>query len=168
MNHSSPRLAPWVGRGRQLFEGRDLEAMRRLGSATLSSIGNAPTAMQAHNVPGDRRVTVERSTPLEPRSSDAQSCRCYSTNAKGRYDAATLSRRVMAWDELWAAQGYIVLLVDGCGPRGASSRPRPFRHRLGLPAPARSLLDRSSARSSPKAHNQDQPRRRCCAPSSVP
>jgi dienelactone hydrolase len=42
----------------------------------------------------------------------------YSTNAKGRYDASTLSRRHMAWGELWAAQGYIALLVDGFGPRG--------------------------------------------------
>ena len=42
----------------------------------------------------------------------------YSTNAKGRYDASTLSRRHMAWGELWSAQGYIALLVDGFGPRG--------------------------------------------------
>ena len=42
----------------------------------------------------------------------------YSTNAKGRYDASTLSRRHMTWGELWAAQGYIALLVDGFGPRG--------------------------------------------------
>jgi len=42
----------------------------------------------------------------------------YSTNAKGRYDATTLSRRHLAWGELWAAQGYIALLVDGFGPRG--------------------------------------------------
>jgi dienelactone hydrolase len=42
----------------------------------------------------------------------------YSTIAKGRYDATTLSRRYMAWGELWATQGYIALLVDGFGPRG--------------------------------------------------
>lgn len=42
----------------------------------------------------------------------------YSTDAKGRYDADTLSRRHAAWGELWAAQGYIALLVDGFGPRG--------------------------------------------------
>jgi dienelactone hydrolase len=42
----------------------------------------------------------------------------YSTNSKGRYDATTLSRRHMAWGALWAAQGYIALLVDGFGPRG--------------------------------------------------
>lgn len=42
----------------------------------------------------------------------------YSTNAKGRYDVTTLSRRHVAWGELWAAQGYIALLVDGFGPRG--------------------------------------------------
>jgi dienelactone hydrolase len=42
----------------------------------------------------------------------------YSTNANGRYDATTLSRRHQAWGELWAAQGYVALLVDGFGPRG--------------------------------------------------
>jgi len=42
----------------------------------------------------------------------------YSTNANGRYDASTLSRRHVAWGELWAAQGYIALLIDGFGPRG--------------------------------------------------
>jgi carboxymethylenebutenolidase len=42
----------------------------------------------------------------------------YSSNAKGRYDATTLSQRHLAWGRLWAAQGYIALLVDGFGPRG--------------------------------------------------
>jgi carboxymethylenebutenolidase len=42
----------------------------------------------------------------------------YSSNVNGRYDATTLSRRHTAWGELWAAQGYIALLVDGFGPRG--------------------------------------------------
>ena len=42
----------------------------------------------------------------------------YSTNANGRYDADTLSQRHTAWGTLWAAQGYIALLVDGFGPRG--------------------------------------------------
>jgi dienelactone hydrolase len=42
----------------------------------------------------------------------------YSTNAKSRYDATTLSQRHLAWGELWAAHGYIALLVDGFGPRG--------------------------------------------------
>jgi dienelactone hydrolase len=42
----------------------------------------------------------------------------YSTNANGRYDASTLSRRHQAWGELWASQGYTALLVDGFGPRG--------------------------------------------------
>ena len=42
----------------------------------------------------------------------------YSTNAKGRYDASTLSQRHGAWGELWAAQGYVALLVDSFGPRG--------------------------------------------------
>jgi dienelactone hydrolase len=42
----------------------------------------------------------------------------YSTNAKGRYDATTLSQRHRVWGELWAANGYVALLVDGFGPRG--------------------------------------------------
>src|SRR5215471_16983760 len=42
----------------------------------------------------------------------------YSTNAKGRYDASTLSQRHVAWGGLWAAQGYVALLVDGFGARG--------------------------------------------------
>jgi carboxymethylenebutenolidase len=42
----------------------------------------------------------------------------YSTNANGRYDATTLSQRHLAWGRLWAAEGYVALLVDGFGPRG--------------------------------------------------
>jgi dienelactone hydrolase len=42
----------------------------------------------------------------------------YSTNAKGRYDGTTLSQRHLMWGELWAAHGYVALLVDGFGPRG--------------------------------------------------
>jgi carboxymethylenebutenolidase len=42
----------------------------------------------------------------------------YSSQARGRYDAATLSARHRMWGELWAAQGYLALLVDGFGPRG--------------------------------------------------
>jgi len=42
----------------------------------------------------------------------------YSTAAKGRYDAATLSQRHQMWGRFWAAQGYVAILVDGFGPRG--------------------------------------------------
>lgn len=42
----------------------------------------------------------------------------YSTNARGVYDAATLSTRHQAWGHEWAAHGYVALLVDGFGPRG--------------------------------------------------
>jgi dienelactone hydrolase len=42
----------------------------------------------------------------------------YSSNARGRFDASTLSQRHRAWGELWASQGYIALMVDGFGPRG--------------------------------------------------
>jgi dienelactone hydrolase len=42
----------------------------------------------------------------------------YSSLAKGVYDATTLSQRHQFWGRLWAAQGYIAVLVDGFGPRG--------------------------------------------------
>jgi dipeptidyl aminopeptidase/acylaminoacyl peptidase len=35
----------------------------------------------------------------------------YSTSANGRYDAATLSQRHQTWGRLWAAQGYVAILV---------------------------------------------------------
>jgi carboxymethylenebutenolidase len=41
----------------------------------------------------------------------------YSSAAKGVYDATTLSQRHQFWGRLWAAQGYIAILVDGFGPR---------------------------------------------------
>ena len=42
----------------------------------------------------------------------------YSSRANGRYDAATLSQRHQMWGRLWAAQGYVAILVDGFSPRG--------------------------------------------------
>jgi carboxymethylenebutenolidase len=42
----------------------------------------------------------------------------YSSLANGVYGARTLSKRHQAWGELWAAQGYVALMVDGFGPRG--------------------------------------------------
>jgi dienelactone hydrolase len=42
----------------------------------------------------------------------------YSALANGRYDAATLSQRHRMWGRLWAAAGYVAVLVDGFGPRG--------------------------------------------------
>ena len=48
----------------------------------------------------------------------------YSSRANGVYDATTLSKRHTAWGALWAAQGYVALLVDGFGPRGYSGFPR--------------------------------------------
>ncbi len=42
----------------------------------------------------------------------------YSSLAKGTYDATTLSQRHQFWGRLWAAQGYVAILVDGFGPRG--------------------------------------------------
>jgi dienelactone hydrolase len=42
----------------------------------------------------------------------------YSSLAKGRYDASTLSQRHQQWGRLWAQEGYVAVLVDGFGPRG--------------------------------------------------
>jgi dienelactone hydrolase len=42
----------------------------------------------------------------------------YSSLAKGRYDASTLSKRHKEWGALWAEHGYVALLVDSFGPRG--------------------------------------------------
>jgi dienelactone hydrolase len=42
----------------------------------------------------------------------------YSTLAKGKYDATTLSKRHQEWGQLWAQEGYVAVLVDGFGPRG--------------------------------------------------
>jgi carboxymethylenebutenolidase len=42
----------------------------------------------------------------------------YSSAAKGRYDASTLSQRHQMWGRNWAARGYVAVLVDGFGPRG--------------------------------------------------
>ena len=42
----------------------------------------------------------------------------YSSAARGRYDATTLSQRHRMWGEFWAAHGYAALLVDSFGPRG--------------------------------------------------
>jgi carboxymethylenebutenolidase len=42
----------------------------------------------------------------------------YSSLAKGRYDASTLSKRHQQWGRIWAQQGYLAILVDGFGPRG--------------------------------------------------
>jgi len=42
----------------------------------------------------------------------------YSKKAGGRYEAATISARHRTWGALWAAQGFVAVLVDGFGPRG--------------------------------------------------
>jgi dienelactone hydrolase len=42
----------------------------------------------------------------------------YSSLAKGRYTASTLSKRHKEWGSFWAERGYVALLVDSFGPRG--------------------------------------------------
>jgi carboxymethylenebutenolidase len=49
----------------------------------------------------------------------------YSSAARGKYEASTLSKRHQQWGHIWALQGYLAILVDGFGPRGyASGFPR--------------------------------------------
>jgi dienelactone hydrolase len=74
---------------------------------------------------GHTMLTGYLFTPAGPRGARAPAvvmmhgrAGAYSANANGRYDETTLSRRHQAWGELWAAQGYVALLVDGFGPRG--------------------------------------------------
>jgi dienelactone hydrolase len=42
----------------------------------------------------------------------------YSSLAKGRYDASTLTQRHLLWSRHWAGHGAFALLVDSFGPRG--------------------------------------------------
>ena len=42
----------------------------------------------------------------------------YSSAARGRYDASTLSKRHQQWGHIWAQQGYLAIMVDDFGPRG--------------------------------------------------
>ena len=45
----------------------------------------------------------------------------YSSLAKGKYDASTLSKRHQQWGHIWARQGYLAIMVDGFGPHGYPS-----------------------------------------------
>jgi dienelactone hydrolase len=42
----------------------------------------------------------------------------YSSLAKGRFDASTLTQRHLLWSRYWAGRGAFALLVDSFGPRG--------------------------------------------------
>jgi dienelactone hydrolase len=42
----------------------------------------------------------------------------YSSLAKGRYDASTLTQRHLLWSRYWVERGAFTLLVDSFGPRG--------------------------------------------------
>jgi carboxymethylenebutenolidase len=52
----------------------------------------------------------------------------YSSRARGVYDASTLSMRHKAWGRLWAAAGYMAILVDGFAPRGHPAGFPPFSY----------------------------------------
>jgi dienelactone hydrolase len=45
----------------------------------------------------------------------------YSILAKGRYNAATLSKRHAMWARFWAERGCFALVVDSFGPRGVAA-----------------------------------------------
>jgi hypothetical protein len=63
----------------------------------------------------------------------------YSSLAKGRYDATTLSKRHQQWGHIWAQQGYLAILVDGFGPRGYPHGFPRFSYDTRPGAPARRL-----------------------------
>ena len=42
----------------------------------------------------------------------------YSSLARGRYDASTLTQRHLLWSRYWSGRGAFALLVDSFGPRG--------------------------------------------------
>jgi len=63
-------------------------------------------------LPQQRRARVPAVVMMHGRAG------AYSSAANGVYEASTLSKRHQAWGELWAAQGYVALMVDGFGPRG--------------------------------------------------
>jgi len=63
-------------------------------------------------LPQQRRARVPAVVMMHGRAG------AYSSAANGVYEASTLSKRYQAWGELWAAQGYVALMVDGFGPRG--------------------------------------------------
>jgi carboxymethylenebutenolidase len=51
----------------------------------------------------------------------------YLARAKGNYSSVTLAKGIRTWANLWAAQGYWVLVVDSFGSRGAPSGLTPGR-----------------------------------------
>ena len=87
-----------------------------------------------------RSASPSRARTARPRWSAMYSCRpsatpsmpavvmmhgrggAYSKAAKGRFDASTISQRHRMWGNLWAANGYVAVLVDGFGPRGYPAR----------------------------------------------
>ncbi len=71
----------------------------------------------------------------------------YSSAAKDKYDASTLSRRHQAWGHIWAKQGYLAILVDGFSPRGY---PHGFHVSVTIHGPIRSMKS-PCARSMPMA-----------------
>jgi carboxymethylenebutenolidase len=51
----------------------------------------------------------------------------YLARAKGNYSSLTLAKGIRAWANLWAGQGYWVLVVDSFGSRGVPSGVAPGR-----------------------------------------
>jgi dienelactone hydrolase len=74
----------------------------------------------------------------------------YSSNARGKYSAETLSLRHKEWGAFWAERGYLGLHVDSFGPRGFfkgfpihsySSRPAQVNEQTVRPLDARGALE---------------------------
>jgi dienelactone hydrolase len=101
-----------------------LTAVEMMLSAWCAHADSLPERVTFQNADGRTTLTGYLFTPPDHVGKHAAvvmmhgRAGAYSTNAKGRYDAATLSQRHRTWGELWAAHGYVALLVDGFGPRG--------------------------------------------------
>lgn len=99
-----------------------LGAMLHSGPVT-AQIGAAPETLQFQSLDG----TILVGYLFRPQGQRDRSpavvlmhgrAGAYSSLARGRYDAATLTQRHKFWGQYWASQGYAALMVDGFGPRG--------------------------------------------------
>jgi carboxymethylenebutenolidase len=93
----------------------------------LTAISGAVTAQEPVTFPSADGKTALSAYVFLPAKRDARMpavvmlhgrAGIYSKAAKGRYDAERISQRHRAWGTLWAANGYVAVLVDSFGPRG--------------------------------------------------
>ncbi|WP_315838337.1 dienelactone hydrolase family protein [Bradyrhizobium prioriisuperbiae] len=107
-----------------LFAGVAIPAVRMAGAAG-PSLGPLPERVTFASADGRTTLVGYVFKPEGPHPARTPAvvmmhgrAGAYSSAAKGRYDASTLSRRHQAWGHHWAEQGYLAVLVDGFGPRG--------------------------------------------------